>query len=99
NAVPRPGESSPRVAGAGVSQSRRTFMLAGTYSYRVRWGDCDAAGIVYYPNFYRWFDVGTQELVRQAGYPVPSMRATGHDMPLVETGCVYRQPAYYDDVV
>jgi acyl-CoA thioesterase FadM len=22
----------------------------------VAWGDCDPAGIVYYPNYFHWFD-------------------------------------------
>lgn len=28
----------------------------------VGFGDCDPAGIVYYPNFFRWFDEATQAL-------------------------------------
>ena len=63
------------------------------------WGDCDSAGIVYYPNFYKWFDQGTHELVRKAGYSVKEMRDRGRDILLVETGCKYRAPAYYDDIV
>lgn len=63
------------------------------------WGDCDSAGIVYYPNFYKWFDQGTHELVRKAGYSVKEMRDQGRDILLVETGCKYRAPGYYDDVV
>ena len=28
------------------------------YLVQVDWGDCDPAGIVFYPNFYRWMDRG-----------------------------------------
>src|SRR5688572_5132951 len=26
---------------------------------RVQWGDCDPAGIVYYPRYFEWFDAST----------------------------------------
>ncbi len=69
------------------------------YSQRISWGDCDSAGIVYHPNFYRWFDVGSQELVREAGYAVRDLRAHGHDILLVETGCRYKAAGLFDDLV
>jgi YbgC/YbaW family acyl-CoA thioester hydrolase len=74
-------------------------MLSRSYTHRIGWGDCDAVGIVYYPNFYRWFDIGTHELLRLAGFPVLFNRSSGHDTPLVETGCTYLKPGYYDDVI
>jgi YbgC/YbaW family acyl-CoA thioester hydrolase len=54
---------------------------------------------VHYPYFYRWFDQGTHELVRKTGYSVKSIRERGFDILLVETGCKYRAPGYYDDIV
>ncbi|HLQ33744.1 MAG TPA: thioesterase family protein [Chloroflexota bacterium] len=74
-------------------------MLTYCYTHRIAWGECDSAGIVFYPNFYRWFDQGTHELVRRAGYSVKSIRGHGHDILLIETGCKYRAAGYYDDVV
>ena len=74
-------------------------MLSYSYSHRIAWGECDSAGIVFYPNFYRWFDQGTHELVRTAGYSVKSLRSHGHDILLIETGCKYRAPGFYDDEV
>ena len=38
------------------------------YSHRIGWGECDSAGIVHYPYFYRWFDQGMHELMRKAGF-------------------------------
>jgi 4-hydroxybenzoyl-CoA thioesterase len=72
-----------------------------TYSatHRIEWGECDSARIVYYPNFYRWFDQGSHELFRKAGYSVKDMRDQDRDILLVETGCTYRAPGHYDDVV
>lgn len=37
------------------------------YEFSVEWGDCDPAGIVFYPNYFRWFDVGTHKLMSAAG--------------------------------
>lgn len=73
--------------------------LSYSYTHRIGWGECDSAGIVHYPNFYRWFDQSTHELVRKAGCSVKDMRARGNDILLVETGCKYRAPGYYDDEV
>lgn len=64
---------------------------------RVRFGDTDAAGIVYYANFYRWFEAGRSELMRASGVPYASIVAEGLFMPVVESWCRYRTPARYDD--
>ena len=74
-------------------------MLSFSYSHRIGWGECDSAGIVHYPYFYRWFDQGTHELMRKAGYSVKSIREHGRDILLVETGCKYRAPGHYDEMV
>lgn len=52
---------------------------------------------MYYPNYYRWFDWATHELVRHAGYPVTAMLADGHAIPLVETGAKFSVPLVFDD--
>ena len=33
----------------------------------IEWGDCDDAGIVFYPNYFRWFDNAFHHLLRQCG--------------------------------
>lgn len=35
----------------------------------VRFGDCDPAGIVFFPNFARWMDAASLEFFRQCGVP------------------------------
>lgn len=74
-------------------------MLTYSYTHRIGWGECDSAGIVHYPYFYRWFDQGTHEVMRKAGYSVKDIRGHGHDILLVETGCKYRAPGHYDEIV
>ena len=35
----------------------------------VAWGDCDSAGIVFYANYFRWFDEASRRLFVRAGLP------------------------------
>ncbi|MGH6990600.1 MAG: acyl-CoA thioesterase [Stellaceae bacterium] len=34
---------------------------------RVEWGDCDPAEIVFYPNYFAWFDASTTHLFASVG--------------------------------
>ena len=33
----------------------------------VEWGDCDPAGIIFYPTYYRWMDAASWHLFAEAG--------------------------------
>lgn len=59
---------------------------------KVEWAHCDAAGIVFYPNFYVWFDQGTERLFSANGLSYAELdRDFGIDgMPLLETGTTYK---------
>jgi acyl-CoA thioester hydrolase len=67
---------------------------------RVRFGETDAAGIVFYPTFFVWFDVGVSGLLRAAAGPL-----LGDDgrprwaVPIVESGARFVKPLYYDDAI
>jgi 4-hydroxybenzoyl-CoA thioesterase len=41
-------------------------MLSNTRIIRVQWGDCDPAGIVFYPRYFEWFDASTILLFEKA---------------------------------
>ena len=41
-------------------------MLTNTRLIRVQWGDCDPAGIVFYPRYFEWFDASTILLFEKA---------------------------------
>ena len=47
-------------------------MLINRHNLRVEWGDCDAAGIVFYPRYFAWFDAAMFHLFARTGL---SMRA------------------------
>jgi len=54
-------------------------------------------GVVYYANYFVWFEVARTELLRAAGWSYRDMEAAGVVLPVIEAGCEYRQPARYDD--
>lgn len=76
-------------------------MLSHTLVRRVEWGDCDPAGIVFNPQYFRWFDHGTTMLYEAGGWPKPAMLAEfgGAGCPIVETRAAFRMPCTYGDDV
>ncbi len=56
--------------------------------FAIEWAHCDAAGIVFYPYFYTWFDQATERLFKANGLGYAALETefgvTG--MPLLETG-------------
>jgi len=76
-------------------------MLQNTLMRRVEWGDCDPAGIVFNPQFFRWFDHGTTMLYEAAGWPKQQMLARfgAAGCPLVDTRASFKAPCRYGDDV
>jgi acyl-CoA thioester hydrolase len=54
-------------------------------------------GIVYYANYFVWFEIGRTDLLRNSGWTYREMEHDGFSLPVVEASCTYRQPARYDD--
>lgn len=67
--------------------------------YRVPFGDTDAAGIVFYPNYFRWFDRMTHELFRSLGQELLRWGQSKQGPVIVETGCHPTAPVRYDEIV
>jgi acyl-CoA thioester hydrolase len=69
-----------------------------TIQYQVQWGDTDAAGIVFYPNYFRWFDHAALEFLRSLGQPLEMLKAQYQTvLPVIEVGCRFQQPLRYGD--
>jgi acyl-CoA thioester hydrolase len=65
---------------------------------RVRYAETDQMGVVYYANFFIWFEIGRVELLRQLGFEYKQMEAEDdRHIPVVEANCRYKSPAHYDD--
>lgn len=65
-----------------------------TIRINIEWGHCDPAGIVFYPNFYRWFDAATWSLFRAAGLRQDGLEARFgvFGMPLVGASADFHSP-------
>lgn len=73
--------------------------LQNTMTIHVAWGDCDAAGIVFYPNYFRWFDACTHGLLESVdlGHRSLGARFGVIGTPLVDSGASFMSPATYGD--
>jgi 4-hydroxybenzoyl-CoA thioesterase len=69
---------------------------------QVGWGDCDPAGIVFYPRFHAWMDNMSHVLAREMGIPRESMIPPGANLlgfPVVGSQAQYIAPARMDDIL
>ncbi len=65
---------------------------------RVRFGETDAAGIVFYPTYFAWFDSGTHGLLREGDAPARNeIGAPQHALPIVECGATFLAPLQFDE--
>jgi 4-hydroxybenzoyl-CoA thioesterase len=68
----------------------------------IEWGDCDPAGIVFYPRYFAMFDASTAALF-EAALGMPKIRWTRRfDMlgiPMVDTRARFHIPSAYGDRV
>lgn len=70
-------------------------MLSTTFTTdtRVRYAETDASGIVYYANYFIYFELGRLEMFRQLGLPYDRR------LPIVETRCRYHASAHFEDLL
>src|SRR5436189_5138698 len=71
--------------------------IVGRFPCQVHWGDCDPAGIIFYPTYFRWMDAATWALMESAGYGAKRMKAEHMAMPLVSAECQFLAPALHGD--
>ena len=69
------------------------------HDVRVIFGDTDQMGIVYYANYYRYFEAARAGLLRAHGHSHLEMLGWGVALPVVESHCKYRSPAHYEDLL
>jgi len=67
---------------------------------RVRYAETDQMGVVYYGNYFTWFEVGRIEFCRQLGFDYKQMEIKDDRFLVVaETSCRYKNPARFDDLL
>lgn len=63
----------------------------------MRYAETDQMGVVYYANYFVWFEVGRTDLLRECGWSYRQMESDGCSLPVIEAHCQYLKPARYDD--
>ena len=74
-------------------------MLKHTTTIRVRYAETDKMQFVYNGKYLEYFEVGRTELLRDAGLAYSTIEKEGFQLPLIETGIKFKQPAVYDDLL
>lgn len=65
---------------------------------RVRYAETDKMGVVYYGNYFTWFEIGRTDVCRQCGFSYRDMEIEDDAyLMVVETQCRYRRPTRYED--
>ena len=76
-------------------------MLVSRRDVEISWGDCDPADIVYFPNYFRWFDASTANHFATAGLPKPELvrRYNVVGFPMVDTSAKFHVPSKHGETV
>ncbi len=75
-------------------------MLTNTRLIRVQWGDCDPAGIVFYPRYFEWFDACSILLFEKATGMIKKKMLEvygGAGIALLEARAVFKMASHYGE--
>lgn len=76
------------------------FMYSFDTQLRVRYGETDQMGYLYYGHYAQYFEVGRVELIRSLGLSYKKMEAEyGIMMPVMSLQMRYVRPALYDELL
>ncbi|RKR83620.1 acyl-CoA thioester hydrolase [Mucilaginibacter gracilis] len=74
-------------------------MFVTTNKLRVRYGETDQMGYMYYGNYAEFYEVARVEMLRTLGLTYKGMEEYGVMMPVLELHCKYIKPALYDEEI
>jgi acyl-CoA thioester hydrolase len=66
---------------------------------RVLYAHTDKAGVVYYANYFQFFETGRTEYFRSLGRSYADFERDGILLTVVEASCRYLRPSMYDDLL
>ena len=66
---------------------------------RVRYAETDRMGLLHHTNYFVYFEMGRTELLRAKGLTYREVEDGGHFLVIIEIGCKFKRPAYYDDLL
>lgn len=74
-------------------------MFSTTTNIRVRYGETDKMGFLYYGNYALYYEVGRTDMIRQLGVTYRELEENGIIMPVIELRSKYLRPALYDELI
>jgi 4-hydroxybenzoyl-CoA thioesterase len=77
-------------------------MLTNRRKVTIEWGDCDPAGIVFYPRYFAMFDTSTAALIQAATGRTKYQLLEDHDIvgwPMVDTRARFIIPSRFGDEI
>lgn len=72
-------------------------MIDHAITFRVRYPEADAMGVVHHSRFLQYFEMGRIELLRAAGHSYADLEREGAFFAVVKVEVRYRAPARFDD--
>jgi len=66
-------------------------------TFRVRYPETDAMGVVHHSRYLQYLEMGRVELLRASGYSYVKLEMEGIFFAVVKVECRYRAPARFDD--
>jgi len=66
---------------------------------RVRYAETDRGGLLHHSNYFVYFEMGRTELLRKRGISYREVEDAGHYLVIVDIGCKFKRPAFYDDLL
>jgi acyl-CoA thioester hydrolase len=70
-----------------------------TVEEKVRFVETDLMGVVHHSNYFRWFEMGRVEYLRQAGVLLTELMKEGIVFPITHVDCQYKSSARFDDYI
>jgi acyl-CoA thioester hydrolase len=74
-------------------------MIRSETKIRVRYGETDQMGYVYYGVYAQYYEVGRVEAMRLLGFSYKQIEEKGILMPVIDFSISYKKPAFYDDEI
>jgi acyl-CoA thioester hydrolase len=68
-------------------------------SIRVRYAETDRMGLLHHANYFVYFEQARTEMLRSRGISYREVEDSGHYLVIIDLGCKFKKPAYYDDLL
>jgi len=84
-----------------AARSERRLIMAESHetTVRVRYAETDRMGLLHHANYFVYFEQARTEMLRSRGIAYRDIEDSGHFLVVIELGCKFKKPAYYDDLL